>query len=1707
MPSAPTDSDEEGRFGNQLGRYEVSESAKIYQDVRRNEADDLVTADGCGGYTLDRTEVGEVNKGDEVEILEIRLGQWDSSSDGVSNHEFGRIASPARGWILLDKASDHNDGDEVKEEEVAEVSLSTEKVRPNFSKRRSYVEEDPESDHSSKTIQRTPSNVSRDPKPYKKKSSFIEADSPRLPEPSPAWEADSSRLPAPLPEMESRISDATKPENKVPLLTVPSSDVIMDSTEGEGEDEEGSVINGSAVNSSATTATSNERPQFQKKASFKTKLKSPTSSPRRWGAGRTHEQLSQEVVDAEQAEPMSGALPAVATNGDERMPSLLAVAEDMSAETIMSPGCISSISSIQQSSPIPKNMANFADVQEWYRQESIKSVKSAKYGGDIVAKLSTSGNAKMGPRQSSKCSHIQSLRVEMTSLSRELETCAEKLRRRVKDHTLGGRRDLVDALCRECTEGAEDAEYGVLNVEEFKIVIRVHLKFTRSEISDSMVQMLFEFIDDDDQGVITMQQVMQFAIGAEYYDEGNWREPSPSSPRLEVLHEEEDPNDETQQWKNKKGKVCLASRSRLESMYAEYGRKLETLAQKRQDQEMTVRKETAKKLNRKPRPENFNPEASGERLYQYAVDQDRRRQQRQRMFDAAAEQAIETEKERAFPTRRRQLADSDTELNPGVRAQRAVQRLHMDGARREQDRQEILNALAMAEEHAINSSPLFGSPGKKGTTRHLKLYTDAARKDERMEQKREEGNERIDAQIRSCSVPCGDRINPDRIYNLHNEHAERNKRQRAAYIAKQEAEEQAIQKYRDEVHARIGSRRPSACDNPLSPRFVQTHSMEQFNDSIKLKAEMDKKVARENWVTGLASSTEGKQRMLELWKSKMGSEEERNMNLSLKNHADQVLQAITKTISLRNPFVDMSGLGEQENARPQLVESLKSVMDLYREAKADCETGLGFHSLCNRASMRLFNEKLIPDFEGWSSCRVASPVFQVEDDLADLLRTAKEAHRLLKLRISSGSHWEGEISKPTGMLGAEYVSDPGLKTEESAKAKALILYGPAAGKLCHRHLLDFSRLLVVFSSCAALNKGLDWILENFEVVGVNNYFNKPVRLGMRYIEVFVIVHVPDGDEQIPHICELRLEERVYNEHQKEAAEIIYKVYDQLRLLLEVFNLNWSLTEYLIKSVLNGSGMSPELRRFRCHFIKRYGSTPSGWRKEVGERMADFGKFKVACQKINWGHRASEFYQELDTSLGGCVNVFHLDPEPVALLIKLRSRLFTFADLPILQKATTNKFGIEPAALFDRLTSHIRLGKKGECSLSEFRLLGKPLTMSDDEMDKAFKYIDGGFGGSDATKASISVADIAWIMKLPKIVDEHAVTLNADIADIEQRKMMVERSLSAGPHGGRLKQRAEPQLTGASADENGGDEGASPLQSPRVVSDDSTPVKIRAGPWKQKKRRLRNSPPGSPRSPSPRSMSPPRVGPPQSILTRRESDFHQCMCGHIILADANFCQGCGAKRLDPETEPPPNERCDCGAVFPTDALFCQRCGSKRPRTEDSERTGTTNDCNTCTCGSVIPRDARFCPNCGQTVSEAILKTGSDFGKSDTLKSQRSEPLQTPTRSVQRIETESTLGKVKSIRRNESKGSIGKVVSITTSAKRQGSERSTSAQSADELSADAHAGAQRQAAVVKKVSERSVQGTQSLQEVQEPEAEEAYHQNDEFDESEEHVEETW
>jgi hypothetical protein len=245
---------------------------------------------------------------------------------------------------------------------------------------------------------------------------------------------------------------------------------------------------------------------------------------------------------------------------------------------------------------------------------------------------------------------------------------------------------------------------------------------------------------------------------------------------------------------------------------------------------------------------------------------------------------------------------------------------------------------------------------------------------------------------------------------------------------------------------------------------------------------------------------------------------------NLTTQGDHALASIIAIITNRCSYsTDADSIYDADH-RP-LIPPLKAAMKVYKEALVNCESSDGFSALCGRASQRLYRERLLPEFEGWGRCIEPDPVRQVEDKLEDLLMSAKKAQNALRHAIAGGQAWSpGTVrAHPCGVPIALFAIDPGVKTEVAAEAKSLVRYGPAEGFHRYRHLLDLSRLLLVFSNCDMLQAGLDQILRRFEVVDVKNYFNQPGRLGLRFVEVLVVMQVGEGDESIPHICELRLE--------------------------------------------------------------------------------------------------------------------------------------------------------------------------------------------------------------------------------------------------------------------------------------------------------------------------------------------------------------------------------------------------------------------------------------------------------------------------------------------------------------------------------------------------------------------------------------------------------
>lgn len=137
--------------------------------------------------------------------------------------------------------------------------------------------------------------------------------------------------------------------------------------------------------------------------------------------------------------------------------------------------------------------------------------------------------------------------------------------------------------------------------------------------------------------------------------------------------------------------------------------------------------------------------------------------------------------------------------------------------------------------------------------------------------------------------------------------------------------------------------------------------------------------------------------------------------------------------------------------------------------------------------------------------------------------------------------------------------------------------------------------------------------------------------------------------------------------------------------------------------------------------------------------------------MNCGEHATEFWQALDVTLGGCISVFELDPMATSLLIKLRSRIIAMNPQAAVQ--------LDAAHAFARLSVMARPTKLGHLQNVQFRAVVKPLGLSVNDADLAFKCLDYHGGNDQAGQASITVKDIDWLLRLPSLVDIEAVMLH------------------------------------------------------------------------------------------------------------------------------------------------------------------------------------------------------------------------------------------------------------------------------------------------------------------------------------------------------------
>jgi len=254
--------------------------------------------------------------------------------------------------------------------------------------------------------------------------------------------------------------------------------------------------------------------------------------------------------------------------------------------------------------------------------------------------------------------------------------------------------------------------------------------------------------------------------------------------------------------------------------------------------------------------------------------------------------------------------------------------------------------------------------------------------------------------------------------------------------------------------------------------------------------------------------------------------------------------------------------------------------------------------------------------------------------------------------------------------------------------------------------------------------------------------------------------VRDGREQVPHVCELRLELLQFNNATHAVAPIMEKFYAELKQAYIPTHIDMACLEKITREVLDKPPEGHRLRKFRCHLARRYGSTVCGWRKAFGgQRLLNFQRFREVCYSLHCGEHVTELWQELDPNRGGCISLWELAPDAVSLLVKLRTRMLG----ALVHSTKEDAEDFDPSTIFSRLTSFSRPTRQGCLEQHEFRLVSKVLGLSIQEADRAFNCLDHFPGSHHAPPAMIDVTDIKWLKGLITLVDAAAVLVTQEVA--------------------------------------------------------------------------------------------------------------------------------------------------------------------------------------------------------------------------------------------------------------------------------------------------------------------------------------------------------
>jgi len=487
--------------------------------------------------------------------------------------------------------------------------------------------------------------------------------------------------------------------------------------------------------------------------------------------------------------------------------------------------------------------------------------------------------------------------------------------------------------------------------------------------------------------------------------------------------------------------------------------------------------------------------------------------------------------------------------------------------------------------------------------------------------------------------------------------------------------------------------------------------------------------------------------------------------------SDRMLALVLTTVSAR------CGCKPNDTARGlrDLGQQLKDAIHAYRHAARHSATkSPGYSQLCKLVSMRVYCDgTLMKDPDGAHQCCEPDPIRQLYEDLDTLMVTAAKAQDLLLMRVGpkTGSVRPEEMSKrwPAGSQWKEpavantalFAYNPGTKSKEAAHRKALVLYGPSEGPRRHRHLMDLARLDLVFADCESLQRGLEQVCSEFEVLDVRNKYHPailPNMLGERFVEVLIVIKAPQHGVTVPFVCELRLEELCYFEARAAARPHLEKVCHGFRAVYKLAaGKDLDAIEYAAHWALHRPQESQLRRLFQRHLAQRFGSSVAAFRTLLGDGiLIPFVRFREACQLLGKRDRTVEFWLELDPGRGGCLSIFELDPKAAAFLSKAYTTLSHVVDR---DAAALDK-------LFERLSDCHRNEETGLHSADTFRDAVKPIGFSHEDANTVFSYLDMHRPNKwstpqlGATSSFITCNDFRWLLRLPERLYVELVALSS-----------------------------------------------------------------------------------------------------------------------------------------------------------------------------------------------------------------------------------------------------------------------------------------------------------------------------------------------------------